>query len=121
MQQEIISLIYVVIGVSGLFSIFFTFSIVRILFKHRHDNAPLTVFMLKPIDSQKYINIFIYPAVFILLTGISTIMQRFVGAPSFSNFMFTLFFFLSYIFGLITIVIFLYVVYAWYKMMRRFA
>jgi hypothetical protein len=96
MQQEIISIVYIIIGISGLFSIFFTFSIVRILFKHRHDNAPLTVFMLNPVESQKYINLFVYPAVFILLTGISTIAQKFAGTPSFSNIPFTLFFFLSY-------------------------
>ncbi|MEM3193325.1 MAG: hypothetical protein QW292_14800 [Candidatus Parvarchaeota archaeon] len=121
MQLDIVSLIYLAIGVIGLFAIFFTFSIVRILFKHRGDNAPLTVFMLNPLESQKYVSLFIFPAVFILLTGITTIMQRFAGTPSFSNLPFTVFFFLSYAFGLVTIVVFLYVVYAWYRKMRRFA
>jgi len=121
MQQYIVSIVYILIGLSGLFGVFFTYSIVKILIKHRRDNAPLTVFMLKPIESEKYINLFTYPAVFILLTGVSTVMQRFVGQPNFSNFLFTIFFSLYYAFGLITIIVFLHVVYEWYKMMRRFA
>lgn len=121
MQFDVVSLVYLAIGVVGLFAVFFTLSIVRILLKHRGDNAPLTVFMLNPAESQRYISLFALPAVFILLTGVTTIMQRFIGPPGFSNLAFTVFFFLSYAFGLTTIIVFLYVIYAWYKKMRRFA
>lgn len=118
---DIISVIYLLVGIVGFIGAFFAISIVRILIKHKRDNAPLTIFMLNPTESQKNIVLFRYPAIMLLLTGIATIMQRFVGTPTLNNFIFAVFFYLSYIFGLVTILVFVFVIYSWYRQMKRFA
>lgn len=118
---DIISVIYLLVGIVGFIGAFFAISIVRILIKHKRDNAPLTIFMLNPTESQKNIMLFRYPAIMLLLTGIATIMQRFVGTPALNNSVFAVFFYLSYIFGLVTILVFVFVIYSWYRQMKRFA
>lgn len=119
-SQIIVSSIYILIGILTAFGVYFLFVINRILLKHRSDNAPLTTFFLNKEESRKYITAFKYPAIAIFITGIATVLQRFLGTPSFDNIPFIVAFFASYIFGLVTIIVLLYVIFIWYKRMRRF-
>ncbi len=104
----------------GSIGVYLSSRIIRGLIKHREDNAPLTLFMLRPDESKKEIKMFIYPSIMLLLTGIFTLAQKLIGPISFTNIYVALTYLLAYLFGIITAVLVVYVIYRWYNKMRRF-
>lgn len=112
--------VFFILFLVGAIGVYLSSRIIRGLIKHREDNAPLTQFMLRPDESKKEIKVFIYPSITILLTGVFTLMQKLVGPISFTNPLIEITYLLAYLFGIVTAILVVYVVYRWYKKMRRF-
>ncbi len=113
--------VFAILAAVGMIGTYLSSQIIRILIKHRKDNAPLTAFLLNPESSKHEIKWFLFPAVTVLLTGVFTLAQKLLGPISFTNPLIAGTFLLAYIFGILTAILVVYVVYRWYKKMKRFA
>ncbi|MEM0143056.1 MAG: hypothetical protein QXL94_03780 [Candidatus Parvarchaeum sp.] len=114
------TVIFAVLFIGGIVSSVFSGITFFAMFKHRKDKAPLTSFFLNKDSATKELNMFIYPAIMLFLTGLFTFLQKVLeGYPSLSS-IDEFFFYLAYIFGIIALFIIIYISFRWFKLFRRF-
>ncbi len=113
--------IFAVLFVGGVISSVFSGVTFFAIFKHRKDKAPLTSFFLNKASAIKELNLFIYPALMLFLTGLFTFIQKIMNNyPSLSS-IDEIFFYLAYLFGIVALFIIIYISWRWFKLFRRFA
>lgn len=107
-----------IIFVISLATFLFSVLILIVLYKHRVDRAPLLSFFLKKGRAIRQMNLFIYPAVFILVFGLSLLFL-----PSFkvSEPLGGIISYFPYIFGGLSILFIAFINYRWFGWFRRFA
>ncbi|MEM0111904.1 MAG: hypothetical protein QXK90_03985 [Candidatus Parvarchaeota archaeon] len=102
----------------SLATLIFSALILLVLYKHRVDRAPMLSFFLNKEKAVKHMFLFIYPGIFMLLFGISMLLPLVPGSPFAEN---TVFSYLPYIFGGISILFIAFINYRWFGWFRRFA
>ncbi|MGC8682104.1 MAG: hypothetical protein ACP5TF_02305 [Candidatus Acidifodinimicrobium sp.] len=112
--------VFSVLAVLGLILTYFIAVILIVINKHKNDRAPFTSFMLHPDETKKEIDKFLYVGVAIALTGLFTLIQKFLGPINLNNTAILLTYLLAYVFGIVTAVFVTYVGYRWYKKFKRF-
>ncbi|MGC8698662.1 MAG: hypothetical protein ACP5RE_00545 [Candidatus Acidifodinimicrobium sp.] len=112
--------VFSVLVVLGLILTYFIAVILIVINKHKNDRAPFTSFMLHPDETKKEIDKFLYVGVAIALTGLFTLIQKFLGPINLNNTAILLTYLLAYVFGIVTAVFVTYVGYRWYKKFKRF-
>ncbi len=96
----------------------FSILILIVLYKHRADRAPLLSFFLNKGRAIKHLNLFIFPAVFILVFGIFVLLPLFFR---FSAMLSEILAYFPYIFGALSILFIAFINYRWFGWFRRFA
>ncbi len=114
------TVVFAVLAIGGIIAVMFAGVTLFAILKHRKDNAPLTAFFLNKESATKELNLFIFPAFLLFLTGLFSFLQKVLKNYSSLSSMDTLFFFLAYIFGILALFIVTYISWRWFKLFRRF-
>ncbi len=112
--------VFSILAVLGLILTYFIVIILIVINKHKNDRAPFTSFILHPDETKKEIDKFLYVGVAIALTGLFTLIQKFLGPINLNNPAILLTYLFAYVFGIVTAVFVTYVGYRWYKKFKRF-
>ena len=114
------TVIFAVLFIGGIISSVFSGVTFFAILKHRKDKAPLTSFFLNKDSATKELNMFIYPAFMLFLTGIFTFIQKILNSyPTFYS-IDQIFFYLAYISGIIALFVVIYISLRWFKLFKRF-
>lgn len=95
----------------------FSILILVVLYRHRKDRAPMLSFFLNKEKAKKHMFLFLYPAVFILLFGISLLLPAAYPSSLTASVAFS---YLPYIFGGLSILFIAFINYRWFGWFRRF-
>ncbi len=114
------TVISAVLFVGGVVSSVFSGITFFAIFKHRKDKAPLTSFFLNKDSATKELNMFIYPASMLFLTGLFTFIQKLLNSYPSLYTVDQIFFYLAYLFGIAALFVVVYISFRWFKLFRRF-
>ncbi|EEZ93300.1 MAG: hypothetical protein BJBARM4_0058 [Candidatus Parvarchaeum acidiphilum ARMAN-4] len=114
------TVIFAILCIGGVISSFFSGITFFAIFKHRKDNAPLTSFFLNKDSATKELKMFVYPALMLFLTGLFTFIQKILDGYAYLYNIDQIFFYLAYLFGIIALLIIIYISFRWFKLFRRF-
>ena len=114
------TVIFAVLFIGGIISSVFSGVTFFAILKHRKDKAPLTSFFLNKDLATKELNMFIYPAFMLFLTGVFTFLQKILNSYSSLYSIDQISFYLAYIFGIIALFVVVYISFRWFKLFKRF-
>ena len=90
------------------------------ILKHRKDNAPLTAFFLNRDSATKELNMFIYPALLVFLTGLFTFLQKTLNGYTSLSLIDEVFFLFAYLSGIAALFVITYISWRWFILFKRF-
>ncbi len=110
--------IFGLLAVLSLVGAYYAVVIVRALFEHRTDKAPMTSMLLSP--EKRRVSMLVYFAVFVFLTGVVSLIEYMIDGDVPINNLDFLLYFTSFILGLLSALFAVLQLHFWYSRFKRF-
>ncbi|MCW1301897.1 MAG: hypothetical protein OH316_02065 [Candidatus Parvarchaeota archaeon] len=110
--------IFALLAILGLIGAYYAMIILRVLFKHREDKAPMTSMLLNP--ERRKVSMLVYFALFVFLTGAVSLIEYMIDGDVPVNNLDFILYFVSFVFGLLSAVFAVMQLHFWYSRFRRF-
>ncbi len=111
-------IIFGFLAVLSLIGAYYAIVIVRALFEHRSDKAPMTSMLLNP--ERRKVSMLVYFSIFIFLTGVVSLIEYMIDGDVPVNGLDFLLYFTSFILGLLSALFAVLQLHFWYSRFKRF-
>ena len=110
--------VFAMLSILGIFGIHYSFTILRVLIKHKKDKAPLTSYFLNP--QMAKIPYVIYAGFFGFLTGVMAFLGYVLEGPNSSIILQYIVFLSGFVFAMFTTIFIVLELKFWYVRFKRF-